>query len=101
MELNLEYITKLMEERNWDQADLARALGVDRSTVCRIFNGNRGIGKKFIGKLLNAFPDKKKEDLFILPPVSSNGNGYLKPTSTGKPQADSSVNLCTTNCFGR
>ncbi|MEW6065604.1 MAG: helix-turn-helix transcriptional regulator [Bacillota bacterium] len=25
----------------------------------------------------------------------------MPPTSTGKPQADSSVNLCTTNCFGR
>lgn len=45
-------------------AALADRLGVQRSSVTRIFNGDRRIGEKTIAAVLAAFPGSRFEDFF-------------------------------------
>ena len=64
--LNLAELTAYMAENDLTEAELARLMGVSRSTVNRILNGNRGAGTHFIGKLLEAFPELSKRGVVLL-----------------------------------
>ncbi|SNR96172.1 Helix-turn-helix [Anaerovirgula multivorans] len=68
---NTRYILKLMQKKNWSDADLARQMKVDKSTVSRFFNGQRGAGKTFIAGLIRAFPSESIDKLFFLERPSS------------------------------
>jgi len=61
-----------MEEKNWSQADLARAMEVTPATVSRILRGIRGPGKEVVAGLLKAFPDAEMNELFFLDRLSPN-----------------------------
>lgn len=68
--LNLTELTAYMAENNLTEAELARQMGVSRSTVNRILNGNRGAGTHFIGKLLETFPELSERGVVFLPSCS-------------------------------
>ena len=51
----LATLTHLMEENSMSQADLARLLGVTRTTASQICGGKRGISKAVAFKLANRF----------------------------------------------
>ncbi len=65
--LDLVELTAYMAENDLTEAELARQMGVSRSTVNRILNGNRGAGTHFIGKLLEAFPELINRGVVFLP----------------------------------
>jgi transcriptional regulator with XRE-family HTH domain len=50
-------VRRLMAELSWSVAELARRCGLDRSTIDRALDGDRGIGAGSIGGLLGAFHD--------------------------------------------
>ena len=74
MEPRIDYIRKLVQERNWSGSELARRMGVSRAEANRFLNGQRKGGKKLISGLLQAFSDEKLETLFILPQVEPKSN---------------------------
>ena len=74
MRINKENVIKYMRQNNWSQADLAKVMKVDPSTVSRVLNGTRGTGKDVISGLLNAFPDASIDELFFLDGMSPNNN---------------------------
>lgn len=63
--VNLTYLKKYMKENNISQKSLAKTIGVDYTTVYRVFKGTRGVGSKFIAGLLNGKLDLDKEKIFI------------------------------------
>lgn len=67
---NRDYIRRLLKERDWSGAELAKRMGISRAEVCRFLNEKRIGGKKFLEGLLRAFPEESVETLFILPIVS-------------------------------
>lgn len=74
MEPRLDYIRKLVQERNWSGSELARRMGVSRAEANRFLNGQRKGGKKLISGIIQAFSDEKLETLFILPQVEPKSN---------------------------
>jgi DNA-binding XRE family transcriptional regulator len=58
------------------ETDIAAHLGVARSTVVRVQNGEVAPGENFIAAALLAFPDLKFEDLFKVT-GRVNGNGAV------------------------
>lgn len=78
MEPRLDYIRKLVQERNWSGSELARRMGVSRAEANRFLNGQRKGGKKLISGLIQAFSDEKLEALFILPRVEPKSNTICK-----------------------
>lgn len=47
-------------------AALAKAIGIHRATVARIYSGDALPGTTFIAAMLAAYPDKDFEDLFTV-----------------------------------
>lgn len=63
--VNKERLAKLLEEKGWDEKELAERMGVSYVTVYRVLEGQRGPGNEFIAKLLKAC-GSDFEELFIL-----------------------------------
>jgi len=66
MRPNIEYIKKLMSEKNWSNAKLALKAGVSKVTIGRVLSGKRGAGKHVIAGLIKAFPNEPINKLFFL-----------------------------------
>lgn len=70
MELKIDRIKALMQERGWNASELARQMGISKSEVSRMLQGKHNGGNKTIEGLYRAFPGETKESLFILPVAS-------------------------------
>jgi transcriptional regulator with XRE-family HTH domain len=51
---------------------LARAMGVEPSTVSRVRSGESGVSPEFITGARRAFPDKTLDDLFYVETVTAD-----------------------------
>ena len=74
MELRVDRIRALMEERNWSSSELARQMGVSKAEITRLFNRKRKGGNKVISGLKRAFPDEPLESFFYFPVLYPNVN---------------------------
>jgi plasmid maintenance system antidote protein VapI len=55
--MNIPLVKGLLEELEWNWADLAREMKMSKSTVTRVVNFETLPGRKFIFALMNVFPD--------------------------------------------
>ena len=72
--LCMELRTKVFDVYNGkyrNLSDLAKFMGISRSQLCRVRQGKRSIGRKFIIGVLMAFPEYAFGDLFYLVPAVS------------------------------
>jgi len=60
------------------QAELARAMNVNRSTISRTLSGE-SLGIDFVNAVLRAFPELTFEDLFELAPIPKQRTGDEEP----------------------
>ena len=67
MTMNVELVTDLLEERHWTWADLAREMGINKSTMNRVVRDETRPGAKFIFALIRVFPDDAP-NLFVEAP---------------------------------
>jgi transcriptional regulator with XRE-family HTH domain len=65
MILNIEYIKKLMCEKNMSERQLAIKSGLSSATISRILTGKRGAGAKTIAGIRKAFPKEALDKLFF------------------------------------
>ncbi len=63
--INLDYLKKYMEEKKISEAKLAKIIGVDYTTVYRIFKGDRNPGAKFITGLIKSGLDVDFKEIFL------------------------------------
>jgi len=63
---NPERLKQLMETKGLTQADLARKMGVSRTSVSRILRQKRTPSSAFIAALKTAFPEEPLEYFFDL-----------------------------------
>ena len=70
--------TRIFEMNRYNNlSELARAMGISVSQICRVQAGKRHINGKFIIGAMRAFPRLKFEDLFYLDstsPMSANNH---------------------------
>ena len=59
-------VFELYEGRYGSLSELAKAMGISVSQVCRVKQGKRHINEKFIVGAINAFPDSSLDELFYL-----------------------------------
>ncbi len=69
--INVEQIQKLQQEKGWTDTELAAKIGVSRSRLWRAklpvtHEHYCSPGETLIIGVLNAFPEKKFDDLFFL-----------------------------------
>lgn len=64
--LKVDNFRQIQKDNNFDDAAIAKYIGVSHSTVWRILNGKMQPGADFISAILVAFPDVKFEDLFFV-----------------------------------
>ena len=57
MTMDTELVTDLLNEHSWTWADLAREMGINKSTMNRVVRGETLPGRKFIFALMDVFPD--------------------------------------------
>lgn len=62
--INVEAIKKAMNDEKMNQAELARRIGVSRSCINRILQGQRKPGEKVIAGLKLAFPSYSLDYFF-------------------------------------
>ena len=60
MEIN-EIITKLRKRENFTFEEMAKRLGISTSYLNEVEKGRRKVSKKLYEKLIQNFPDDKKE----------------------------------------
>lgn len=58
--INLDYLKKYMAEKGISEVKLAELIGVDYTTVYRVFKGDRNPGTKFIAGLIKSGLDIEK-----------------------------------------
>ena len=63
--INLDYLKKYMEKKDITEVKLAKIIGVDYTTVYRVFKGDRNPGVKFISGLLNSSLDLEYDEIFL------------------------------------
>ena len=66
MRLNVKYLKKLMEEKNWGIRQFAMKTGLSPSTISRILRGKRIAGAKAIEAIAKALPNEPFDMLFFL-----------------------------------
>ena len=59
-------IFELGDGRYKTLSELAQAMGISVSQVCRVREGKRSINQKFLIGAIKAFPEYKLDDLFYL-----------------------------------
>lgn len=67
--INLDYLRKYMEKKGISEVKLAELIGVDYTTVYRIFKGDRNPGVKFIAGLMKSGLDIDFERIFLSKPL--------------------------------
>lgn len=65
--MNVALVQTLMAERGWNWADLAREMGMSKSTVSRVTRYETRPGRKFILGLWRVFPEQR-DKIFASPP---------------------------------
>ena len=73
----------LASARGWNDAELARRMGISRVQINRVRGGKRGIGWAFTAGACRAFPEIGMDQLFE---VSWNGHGNV--AIVDQPRAD-------------
>lgn len=63
--INVELVKSLLDDRSWTWADLARQMGMAKSTVIRVKAGQTSPGTDFVFRLLDVFPDHDRDELFV------------------------------------
>ncbi|KQL17649.1 hypothetical protein [Cytobacillus solani] len=74
IKLRVDVLEKLQEKNGWNDTELAKNMGISRSRLWRAklpedHNEYCSPGENLIVGALNAFPEKKFEDLFFLTSV--------------------------------
>jgi len=59
--MNVEYVRKLLDERDWTWSDLANAMSMSKSTLSRVVKYRTLPGRQFIFALQGIFPDHGAE----------------------------------------
>lgn len=72
-ELNIGALKFFLAQHGYTEAQFAKKIGVTRSFVNRVLNGDRKPGFKFITGFCQAFPDYPI-DAFFIPTLSPNGD---------------------------
>ena len=62
--MNIDRVSELMTERGWTWADLAREMGMSKSTISRVVQGKTKPGRRYIFALERCFPDARRDELF-------------------------------------
>lgn len=62
--LRVNQLDKHQRGAGWNCSELARRMGLHRTTLSRVVRGQLGVGTDFIAGALAAFPHLKFEDLF-------------------------------------
>lgn len=75
--VNLKYLKTFMEKNNISETRLARLIGVDYTTVYRVFKGDRNPGNKFISGLMKSGLDIDYGKFFLPSPLPG-GKGKTK-----------------------
>ncbi len=66
-------VFELCNGRYRNLPELARAMGISVSQIYRVREGKRGINQKFIVGAVEAFPERRFDDLFYVAPEESRG----------------------------
>lgn len=64
MTIDAGRVKELLDERHWTWADLAREMGMAKSTVIRVKSGQTSPGADFVFALIGVFPEYRDE-LFL------------------------------------
>lgn len=78
--INLDYLRKYMEKNGISEVKLAELIGVDYTTVYRVFKGDRNPGAKFIAGLIKSGLDIDFEEIFLNNPLP-DGNNVTEQTA--------------------
>ena len=70
-------ITDLWSKKYTSLSQLARAMGISVSEICRVRNGSRSINEKFILGAVKAFPGYKLDDLFYVEDETRGRTGQI------------------------
>jgi transcriptional regulator with XRE-family HTH domain len=65
MTINVELVKDLLDDRSWTWADLARAMGMAKSTIIRVKERQTSPSADFVFALLAVFPEYTREELFV------------------------------------
>jgi transcriptional regulator with XRE-family HTH domain len=63
--INVELVKSLLDDRSWTWADLAREMGMAKSTVIRVKSGQTSPSADFVFALLDVFEGHTREELFV------------------------------------
>lgn len=63
--INLDYLKEFMKKNGLSEVKLAKLIGVDYSTVFRVFKGDRNPGTKFIAGLIQSGLDIDYDKIFL------------------------------------
>ena len=66
MLLNVEYVRKLMANKDWSERRLAAKSGLSPATISRVLSSKRGAGPRTLAGIRKAFPDEPVNKLFFL-----------------------------------
>lgn len=72
--IDTDFLKSLMKVKNLTESQFAEKIGVSRSTVNRVMNGNRGAGSKFLYGVLSNFPDVSYGQLINHDTLLTKGN---------------------------
>ncbi len=67
-------VYELYSEQYPNLSELARAMGMSVSQVCRVKKGERHINENFIIGAMRAFPKYKLDDLFYVAPEGNEND---------------------------
>lgn len=84
MTMDVELVGKLLDQRRWTWATLAREMGINKSTVNRVVRDETRPGRKFIFRLIAVFPHHASR-LFI--EVPKRPARTVEPAECEKPAA--------------
>jgi ribosome-binding protein aMBF1 (putative translation factor) len=65
MTINVDLVKELIDEREWTWADLAREMGMAKSTIIRVKSYQTTPGTDFVFALERVFPDHDRDELFV------------------------------------
>lgn len=73
--MDMVLVRRLIDERKWTWADLAREMGMSKSTVSRVTRYNTRPGRKFIFALRRVFPEHRDALFAAVPPPEQRAAG--------------------------
>lgn len=80
--IDLEYLKEFMDDKNISEVKLAQLIGVDYTTVYRVFRGDRNPGAKFISGLIKSNLDLDMGKIFLNNLLPAGNGGNKKRTET-------------------